>query len=122
MFGRKRTVYLRVYPDELRLKCIENSKLSELVANPRFSTRRLLIGEFSAAEELLLDGLEALFGAEWQQLRPRILIQPMAMLEGGLSTVEQIILEELAVAGRARRVVIHTGKLLTDDEVLDHFV
>lgn len=121
MFGKKRTVYLRIYVNELRLKCIENSKISELVANPPFSTTRLLIGEFTAAEALLQDGLEALFGNEWQQLRPRFLVQPMAMLEGGLSSVEQIILDELAASGRSRQTVVHTGKVLTDANVLEHF-
>lgn len=121
MFGKKRTVYLRIYVNELRLKCLENSKISELVANPPFSTTRLLIGEFAVAEALLQDGLEALFGNEWQQLRPRFLIQPMAMLEGGLCSVEQTILRELAAAGRARAEVIHTGEVLTDAQVLEHF-
>ncbi len=121
MFGKKRTVYLRILPNEQRVKCIENSKISELSANPPFTTRRLLIGEFDVAEAVLHDGLEALFGKEWRQLRLRYLIQPMAMLEDGLSSVEKRVLEELVAAWRTQEVVIHTGKVLTDQEVLAFF-
>ncbi len=121
MFAKKRTVYLRISPNELQLKCIENSKISELESNPPFTTTRLLIGEFAAAEAVLHDGLEALFGQEWLLLRPRYLIQPMAMLDGGLSSVEVLILEELAAAGRAKETIVHVGKILTDQQVLEHF-
>lgn len=122
MFAKKRTVYLRIYSNELRLKCIENSRICELIANPVFSTQRLLIGEFEAAEVLLHDALDAVLNNEWRQLRLRFLVQPMCMLEGGLSGVEQTILEELAASARAKKVVIHTGKVLTDEQVLEHFI
>lgn len=121
MFGKKRTVYLRIYPNELRLKCIEESRVSELVANPPFSNQRLLIAEFDMAEMLFKEGLDALFGQEWQQIRLRYLVQPMAMLVGGLASIELEILERLATAGRAKKVVVHTGRTLSNQQVLKFF-
>jgi len=48
---------------------------------------------------------------------PRLLIQPLERLEGGLSQVEQRILMELGMGAGARKLALHVGEILDADGV-----
>ena len=48
---------------------------------------------------------------------PQVLIQPLEMLEGGLSEVEERVLKEIAIGAGASKVVVWVGRELSDAEV-----
>src|SRR5205085_650607 len=75
---------------------------AERAAQPPFSHKRSLVGDFTAAERLL----KALV-KEVQQglvLSVSIVIHPMERIEGGLSQIEERALRELAIGAGAARV------------------
>jgi rod shape-determining protein MreB and related proteins len=49
---------------------------------------------------------------------PQVVIQPVAMIEGGLSEVEERIFKELALGSGAFKVVLHVGAELSDSEAV----
>lgn len=113
----KNTVYVRVLPNRFELKHIESGNKVTAVPSIAFTTKRLLVGQFTVAEDTLRKGLNELLGRHL--FNPRILIQPVDMIEGGLSEVEERVLRELAVGIGAIKTKIWTGRELTDQQVLN---
>ena len=79
-----------------------------------------MIGEFINAEGLLKEALKKTIGGKWLTPTPTIVIQPMAMFEGGLSSVEERVLKELALGAGGRKVVVWVGKELSNLEVIEY--
>jgi len=112
------TVYIRVHPNKFELKNINTGKTLVLSAIQSFTTKRQLIGEFTTAEELLKKGMKQSVERRFLSGKPVVVIQPMSMIEGGLSQVEERVLQELAVGSGARKVKVWVGHELSDNEVL----
>ena len=119
MFRRffNNTVYVRVSENRFRIRHVETRKELEVAAVPPFSHVRLLIGNFRCAVDALKDGLRRLFKDSLFQPSPKVVIQPLERLEGGLSEVEERVFKELALSAGAREVVVWVGVELTDAEV-----
>ena len=113
------TIYVRISSNCLRLKHLESGKATEIRASPSFTTQRLLVGQFQAAQKALRSGIRELIGGGWIAVKPRMLMQPLERIEGGLSEVEERVLRELAIGAGARRVVVWVGHELSDSEVRD---
>lgn len=111
------TLYVRVTRNQFRIRHIESKREVVISARKPFSTKRLLIGSYSNAEELLDDGIEKVRKGRWFPPPPIIVIQPLEMLEEGLSEVEERVLNEVAAAAGARKVVVWVGHELSDQEV-----
>jgi hypothetical protein len=112
------SVYVQVRRNQFRLRHIESNREGTFVAETPFSTQRLLVGEFRVAENLLKRALEEGSARGFFSVNPYVLIQPLEMLEGGLSEVEERVLRELAIGGaRASKVVVWVGAPLGDAEV-----
>lgn len=111
------SVYVRVRRNHLRLRHVGKHREIELSAPDPFTTRRLLIGEFSRAERLLAEGLQRLHSGLFSP-SPMVVIHPLEMVEDGLSPVETQAFRELAAGAGARRVLVWTGHELSDAEVL----
>lgn len=110
-------VYVKVYENRLVLKKLEDgARPITVTANEPFTTKRLLVGQFSAAEDLLKRGLNELFSSNWLSPSPVVVIHPMEKVEGGLSEIEDRLFRELAVGAGARKVVIWLGHELSDAE------
>lgn len=77
-----------------------------------FTTTRLLVGNFKEAEELLTKLVKEVSGNGFFSAKPRLLIQPLEMTEGGLSMVEERVLLELGAGAGARHVKVHVGEKL----------
>ena len=82
-----------------------------------FTTRRLLVGEFTVAEETLRRGVSEVAGRGLFARRPVLLVHPLEMVEDGLSQVEDRVLRELGAGAGARKVLVWVGRELSDDEV-----
>ena len=90
---------------------------AERAAQPSFSHKRSVIGDFTAAESLL----KALV-KEVQQgfvLKMQMVIHPMERVDGGLSQIEERALRELAIGAGALRAVVWVGDALTDVQVVE---
>lgn len=77
-----------------------------------FTTARLLVGDFKVAEDLLTKLLKEVQATSYFSARPRMLIQPLEMTEGGLSPVEERVFLELGGGAGARHVKLHLGPKL----------
>jgi len=115
------TVYVRVRKNRFELRHLESGAESSVVADTPFTTTRLLVGRFGAAELALKRAFKQVFAGRLFAISPRVVIQPMEMTEGGLSEIEERILRELAMGAGARKVVVWVGHPLGDDEVRQKF-
>lgn len=84
-----------------------------------FDHPRLVIGDFTVAEKVVLHAIRELKRRQpWSLLRPvSLVVHPLRTLEGGLSQIEHRALLELAECSGARRAAIHTGHELTMPEI-----
>ena len=78
------------------------------VTNP-FSHPRMLVREFEKAEKIIQHAIREVHQAKYLRPNPKVVIQPMEKLEGGLSDVEVRVFHELALGAGARETVVHTG-------------
>ena len=112
------TVYVKVRSNQYELRHIEANKSVSVVATSPFTTERLLIGQFTEAEEALSSGLNKLFAGRWFTPKPNIIIHPQEKTEGGLSQIEERVLLEVAAGAGARRAIVWIGHELSDQDVL----
>ena len=78
-----------------------------LVTNP-FKHPRSFVGDFFLAEKIIQHGV---FEIHKSRIRPtpRIIMHQLEKVEGGLTSIEDRVLRELAVGAGAREVVIYVG-------------
>lgn len=81
-----------------------------------FTTTRLLAGNFEDACNLLSKLLKELGAVGFFKRRPKLLIQPLEMTEGGLSVVEKRVFLELGMGSGARSVKLYVGPRLSTQE------
>lgn len=120
MFGGRfsNTVYVKVYPNRIELKHIESGNGAVEVAREPFTTRRLLVGNFTSAIATMADGMRKMRKAKWFEPKPIVIIQPMEKVELGLSEVEDRTFRDLAASSGARKVSVWVGHELSDSEVI----
>lgn len=110
-------IYVRIYKNRFLLRYIQDQKNLNLTASQPFTTNRLLVGEFTAAEKLLKEGVKALMRGKLFVPSPLILMHPMEMAEGGLSQLEERAIQELGHGAGGRKVKVHIGAELNDAAV-----
>ncbi|GKW31874.1 hypothetical protein [Pectobacterium versatile] len=87
-----------------------------------FSNPCLLVADFFRAEKVLQDLADKFIKRSWFEFGQDVLIiHALEMNEGGLSQVEERILQEIAVAAspRARLIVIESSQALVDAELIE---
>src|SRR5215217_1769629 len=89
-------VYVRVSRNQFRIRHVKSGAESTFQASVPFSTVRLLIGEFTAAEQALKAALKNAEKERLLRLPPQMLMHPLEMVEGGLSQIEERIFLEVA--------------------------
>ena len=111
-------LYVKVYVNKFSVKNVSNNGMwADASPDQAFSTERLLVGKFSAAEPVLSRLIKEALPKTWLKKRPVVVIQPMEKIEGGLSEVETRIFKELAFGAGAIKVELHLGNELTDEAV-----
>jgi hypothetical protein len=111
------TVYIKVSENKFWLRHIESGKSIDVVAVNAFSTTRLLVGDFTAAETVLKPAIKQIINWGLLTRMPEVLIQPLEKIEGGLSQVEERTFLELALLSGARKAKVYIGSELSDEEV-----
>ncbi|EGV51880.1 1-pyrroline-5-carboxylate dehydrogenase [endosymbiont of Riftia pachyptila] len=116
----QQTLYIRIYRNRITIQDVESQAISSVDAVSPFTTDRLLVGQFSTAVETLQKAIRQIHTG-WRALliRPIILIQPLEMIEGSLSEVEERIFKELAASAKANRIVVWTGPELSPQQVME---
>jgi rod shape-determining protein MreB and related proteins len=109
-------LYVRISVDRIDVRNVRSGRTSGEVAEPSFSTQRLLVGQFLIAQELLRGTARAVVG--WWPLRTRrFVMHPLERIEGGLSQVEERVLQELAASVGSKHTVVWVGESLSDEDV-----
>src|SRR5690554_1189046 len=110
-------LYIKVSKNKFEAKNLSFDEGWQTVhATEPFTTERLLVGTFSVAEPLLTQLITNVTPRSFIRQNLRVVIQPMELIEGGLSEVEERILKELALAAGAFKVAVHAGAELSDAE------
>ena len=110
-------VYVRMRRNQFRIRHVKSGAESTFQAAAPFSTVRLLIGEFTAAEQALKAALKNAEKDRLLRLPPQILMHPLEMVEGGLSQIEERIFLEVARGAGASKATVWLGPELSDEEV-----
>jgi rod shape-determining protein MreB and related proteins len=113
----EKTGYVTVKRNQFRIRHLESGTEATFDARPTFTSTRLLIGEFRTAEALLKQGLRQVLKSSFISVRPYVVIQPLEMVEGGLSEVEERIFKEVAIGAGASKAVVWVGPQLSDADV-----
>jgi MreB/Mbl protein len=112
-------IYVKIYKNKMTVRHINSNKeLTESTDVP-FTTQRLLVGDFTVAEQFLKYLVKKVAPTGWFTPSPKILIQPLEMIEGGLSQVEERALLELAAQVGGRKVLVYCGAILSDKLVTE---
>ena len=114
------TVYVKITKNQFWARHIENQKEAVVTAADAFTTKRLLVGEFSTAEKYLKGIMKTLHEEKLFSASPQVILHPMEMVEGGLSEIEERAMIELAMGAGARKVLIWLGHELSDQEALEY--
>jgi len=111
-------VYVRISRNKISVRCLETGRTIVRDADPSFSTSRLLVGNFTAAESQLKAAVKEVLGNSLLSARPAMVIQPAEMIEDGISEVELRVLKELGMSSGAARSIIRVGgPAMSDDDV-----
>ena len=111
-------LYIKIKENLLIIKSVKTGKTITLVPKTPFSTKRLLIGQFSIIEELLKMGFHEL---NKSIISPVVIMHPLEKFDNPLSEVEDKILREVALSAGAKEVKVWIGQELTDEEVYCNF-
>jgi rod shape-determining protein MreB len=114
-------VYVRVSKNRFRVKNIGTGAEANVTSTPGFTTTRLLVGQFGAAQASLKEAVGKVIGKGLFTASPGVVIQPLEMTDGGLSEIEERVFRELAVGSGAAKVVVWLGHELSDSEVKGKF-
>ena len=113
MFSRN--LYVRVRPNVMRVRDVDSGREIEARSVTPFTSQRLLVGQFRAADDTLKRALSELGVGSFLKSR-RLVMHPLEMVDGGVSEVEERVLLELA-GSDARKAIVWVGRELTDLEV-----
>ena len=99
MFFKPTYVYVKIRKNAFWVKQLETQKIVDLIAPEPFTTTRLLVGQLTAARQMIMSAIRQSYSNKRPLFHPKILIQPLEYIEGGLSEVEErTLLELLAVS------------------------
>lgn len=101
----------------MTVKNITKGATADRSAQPPFSHKRSLVGDFTAAQALLKALVKEV--QHGLVLNVQMLIHAMERVDGGLSQIEDRALQELGIGAGASRVVVWTGDPLTDEQVTE---
>lgn len=119
-------LYVRVYKNRFVLRLLDGSSREQSFdAEQAFTSTRLLVSQFMIAETCLKKAITSAVKRGWLTPSPRVLIQPMEMVEGGLGDIEERIFRELALGAGARKAAlwlspepnVSSSSVLSDAEV-----
>jgi rod shape-determining protein MreB and related proteins len=108
------TLYVQVFANRFLVRNVDTGASVEVARNMALSSPRMLIADFTAAEQQLREAVRAV-GKGF--LRAEMLMHPMELIEGGLTQVERRTFIELGIGAGASKVAVWSGAALSGDAV-----
>jgi len=115
MFSK--SLYVQIRENQVHVRNIDDPRTVQRQASAAFSHPRMLVGDFTVAQECLKKALSEARGSGFA-LTTAVVIHPLERIEGGLTLVEERLFHELAVGAGASKVVLWVGAPLSDTEVI----
>jgi len=115
----QRLAYIRLRRNAMTVRDAYTGRELSALAKTPFTTRRLLVGDFVAAEACLRDLLRQLYGRSFGFAPPFGVVHPIEMIEDGLAPVEYRLLQELGEGAGCRSVCVHVGAELSNERVIE---
>ena len=112
----KTDLYVQVFENRVRARNVGSGLAADKTPSEPFSHPRSLVGNFTGAEAAIKAAVSEVKGSGFFRF-VRILIQPMAKCEGGLTQIESRVLRELALGAGAGKVTVWVGEVLSDEDV-----
>ncbi|QKX17754.1 hypothetical protein [Microbulbifer sp. YPW1] len=97
-------VKLKIYRNKIELS--NGSKIVSESSKEAFSTQRLLVANFDAAWNCLVTAEKKLSIKGLFKRKPKVVVEPKELIEGGISQVEDRIFRELSMALNPKSVEI----------------
>jgi hypothetical protein len=108
-------VYIKIYPDKIEITNINTRQTISKTSATKFSSPRLLVADFNAADTLIREILKEL-GLSRRTLK--VWIQQMKAFEDGLLETEKRALRDLGELAGARSVyIINRTQILSNEEI-----
>lgn len=108
-------VYVQVLCNRLVIQIPSEGKC--VIKEAQFTHPRMLVGAFEVAEAALKAGLQELYAGHLLAPRPQVIMHPKERLEGGLTDIEQRVLQEMALGAGARLARVWQGADLSREDV-----
>jgi rod shape-determining protein MreB len=112
-----KSLYVQVRENQFQVRNVDDSSSIQRNATPGFSHQRMLVGNFTAAQDCLKAAISEARGSGFALLTS-VVIHPLEKIEGGLTQVEERLFHELAVGAGAAKVFVWDGAPLSDAEVI----
>jgi len=112
-----KSIYVQIRENQFQVRNVDNSVSIQRKADSPFTHQRMVVGNFSAAQECLKSALSEVRGSGFAFITS-VVMHPLEKIDGGLSQVEERLLHELALGAGASRVVVWVGAPLSDAEVV----
>jgi hypothetical protein len=121
MFNQFKTkiIYVKIKVNQMSFNLVNTNEKILLNSKEDFGNHRLLISKFSVAENLMHEGFNTL--GKTLFFAPHVIVHPLENIDDKLSEVETKVFEECALSAGAKSVIIHSGKILTDKEILEKY-
>lgn len=111
-------LYTQVFENRLLVRHIGGHVDVSSNAEIPFSSTRLLVGDFAAAQRHFKKTIaECIAKISRLNFGIKAVVHPREKTEGGLSLIEERILEEILAGCGARKTIVHVGPVLSDAEV-----
>lgn len=81
-----------------------------------FKHSRVVLHDYASAEKIFLHAVREVAGRRFFSPSPVMIVHPDMNLDDGLTQIEARALREIADGSGARKVIIHEGQQLTDQE------
>ena len=108
------TIYVQVFANRFLVHNVDTGASTEVARNMEFSSPRMLIADFTVAEQQLRNAVrkvgKGLLGAE-------MLVHPLELIEGGVTQVERRTFVELGIGAGASKVAVWSGVPLSGEAV-----
>jgi rod shape-determining protein MreB len=111
-------IYIKIHINKITVRNVNTKKEMTKSSPVAFSSERLLVGNFTAADELIKLLIKEIAPRGFISLPHIALVHPLEIIEGGLCQVEDRLFKELALGSGARKAKIYIGAELNDDAVL----
>ena len=114
----KETIYIRVFVNKIELRHLDKDLTIVRSCVNHFSNERLLIANVSNAITFIKSILDEIYKKQLLKSTLVVLIQPVERIEGGVSEVEKMILNDLVEQIGGRYSFIHDSpEKLSDKQV-----